>query len=790
MSNGSLPSETTSDHFWIQYETPTGGLVIQDYKDALDASWDTEVDTFGWASPPIKAGTPNGKYHVRVVDDLDGGLYGFVSSDGTYAGSVGNNPATSWNDVDAQASCMVLRHNYQGFESTALASLRSTVAHEFHHSIQFGYGAISGSNRPDTALIEGSATWMEDEVFDDADDNHHFLWPPFDSSVGQFSTLGNAEYAFWVILRAMTERYGTGVAGGGEQVMQDFWESTSQSSTTNMLTALNAALVTRGTTLADAYHAAAVALKFNRTCTGTLAYPYCLEEGPLYVAENGPTTPVEGPIASVGGTYGGTILDNYALRWVSLPLTPALYTVSLSNTSVGGQLRMTVACDTGTELVLTPLASTVGAGANAQIDALDTTGCSSAIAVITNQAQTASNPTSSTARSYQLSTFPPRDLTLSATGNGILTPSPLGADCGTGCYRYDHGQAVTITAAPDSGWGLASWGDACSTETDLDCVVTMDADQAASATFGPLQTLTIDPVPVNGSVTGPGIGCPGDCTEEFAQGAQVTLTAVPGQGYGVDTWSGACAAASGETCLLTMSGPLTASLTFQVVHPLIVSINGTGTGTVASDQPGISCDPSCSREYSAGEAVTLTATPGTQSEFTGWGGDCAAFGTAPECDLTLDGPKTVSAVFTANIYRPDGRIRKSSSSSYLGNNIYTVGGTSQRLTSSAGEGKSRTFVVRIENDGNVVDSFRISGSPNNGEFRVTYKAGSTSINGPVKAGTYLISNLAPGAARLLTVRIKAKLASEPGDAKTVRVTATSTNDGTKRDAVKARLRVR
>ncbi|HZG49174.1 MAG TPA: hypothetical protein VEY90_06600, partial [Thermoleophilaceae bacterium] len=43
-----------------------------------------------------------GRYHVRI-DALSSGLYGFVSVAGTHAGLVGDNPATAWNEGDAQS---------------------------------------------------------------------------------------------------------------------------------------------------------------------------------------------------------------------------------------------------------------------------------------------------------------------------------------------------------------------------------------------------------------------------------------------------------------------------------------------------------------------------------------------------------------------------------------------------------------------------------------------------------------------------------------------------------------
>ncbi len=118
---------------------------------------------------------------------------------------------------------------------------------------------------------------MEDEVFDSANDNYNYLWPTFTMCMGEYT---NSPYPYWITWRGLTERYGTGTAGGGEQVMQDFWELTSKNTGDN-LSAMNAALVNKGTNLADAYHAYAIAVKFNKPCTGGYNVPgYCLMEGP------------------------------------------------------------------------------------------------------------------------------------------------------------------------------------------------------------------------------------------------------------------------------------------------------------------------------------------------------------------------------------------------------------------------------------------------------------------------------------------------------------------------------
>ncbi|HZG49173.1 MAG TPA: hypothetical protein VEY90_06595 [Thermoleophilaceae bacterium] len=114
---------------------------------------------------------------------------------------------------------MVLNRDYGGFPSVPQAALDATTAHELNHSIQYGYGALHGSNLPDDVFAEGGATWMEDEVHDAADDNHSYLWPTFSESMGDYD---GSPYPYWITFRGLTERYGTGSAFGGEQVMQDF----------------------------------------------------------------------------------------------------------------------------------------------------------------------------------------------------------------------------------------------------------------------------------------------------------------------------------------------------------------------------------------------------------------------------------------------------------------------------------------------------------------------------------------------------------------------------------------
>jgi lysyl endopeptidase len=85
-------------------------------------------------------------------------------------------------------------------------------------------------------------------------------------------------------------------------------------------------------------------------------------------------------------------------------------------------------------------------------------------------------------------------------------------------------------------------------------------------------------------------------------------------------------------------GPTTPSPTKM----LTVSLGGTGSGSVASSPPGISCGATCSASFTNGAIVVLTASPSAGSTFSGWSGDCSGTG---NCTVTMSASRSVTANF-------------------------------------------------------------------------------------------------------------------------------------------------
>ena len=139
--------------------------------------------------------------------------------------------------------------------------------------------------------------------------------------------------------------------------------------------------------------------------------------------------------------------------------------------------------------------------------------------------------------------------------------------------------------------------------------------------------------------------------------------------------------------------------------------------------------------------------------------------------------------------RPDAHIATAASGPFAGNDRYAAGVTSaQTKSASVARGATRIFYVRLQNDRATVDSLKVKGVTSGaGGYTVAYRRGATNITSQVQAGTYTISNLAPGASVVLQVRITATNASQRGTARNADVTVRSVANPAVKDTVRARV---
>lgn len=157
----------------------------------------------------------------------------------------------------------------------------------------------------------------------------------------------------------------------------------------------------------------------------------------------------------------------------------------------------------------------------------------------------------------------------------------------------------------------------------------------------------------------------------------------------------------------------------------------------------------------------------------------------PRAGTVLGSPWTTQVRIAASDQRPDGSISTAVRSGYVGNNVYNTTGVKQTKQLSARRTQTRTFYVRVQNDGSVRSGFRLTGTGAGSGSSVSYLVGGTNVTRAMRSAAGYRITLTPGAYKLLTVRIKLLRTAAFGSMKSAKVTASWTGDGTRRDTVKA-----
>ena len=181
----------------------------------METVWDYEINTLGYRAPLTdeRASIDNDgvNFDVYLSDIGTRGYYGYCTVDDSRT-----KPASNYQYGDFATYC-VLDNDFARDEfptNSPRENLEVTAAHEFFHAVQFAYDALE-----DAWFMEGSAAWIEDEVYDSVNDNRQYL------SSSQFrkptvpldASRGLGVYGTWGFLRYLSERFGT-------DVIREAWE--------------------------------------------------------------------------------------------------------------------------------------------------------------------------------------------------------------------------------------------------------------------------------------------------------------------------------------------------------------------------------------------------------------------------------------------------------------------------------------------------------------------------------------------------------------------------------------
>ena len=230
---------------WVDFTRKTFGDV-----------WRRQVRHFGYRAPrsdrPSRNDGGDGRLDVYVADVGADGLYGYCTTDDPGRRVRRNVSAYCVVDDDFTS---------RQFAGSAFGrrALQVTAAHELFHAVQYAYDWLE-----DLWLMEGTATWIEDEIYDRVNDNRQYLRtsplstrPEFSSTSLDYHSRDPAEsgagfkYGVWIFWRYLSERF-------GREIVREVWaradarpRAPDEYSARALVSALRARGATLGTVLGD-----------------------------------------------------------------------------------------------------------------------------------------------------------------------------------------------------------------------------------------------------------------------------------------------------------------------------------------------------------------------------------------------------------------------------------------------------------------------------------------------------------------------------------------------------------
>jgi Calx-beta domain len=167
---------------------------------------------------------------------------------------------------------------------------------------------------------------------------------------------------------------------------------------------------------------------------------------------------------------------------------------------------------------------------------------------------------------------------------------------------------------------------------------------------------------------------------------------------------------------------------------------------------------------------------------------------SPSADGALGTPASITVTIHGNdppppTYQPDLLVKGPTNTTYKGDNVCnTLAG--QTTSTRVAKGKSATFYAKLQNDGNVSDTYAIKGKASTSSFSIRYFRGTTNITNAVVGGSETTGPVAAGKSWTMRVMIAPKAAATVGAVIRDIVSGHSNTDTTKKDAVELREVVR
>jgi len=213
LSGAELTHDTA--HFRLHYTKQGSDAVTEDYAQSVALSieeiYNIEINRMNWPIPPsdgVMGG--NGLYDIYLKDVIGegNGALGYTVPELT----IGDNPNSPQIETHAATSYMAIDNNFtgaNGANTTSISLMRTTFAHEFNHSIQFGYDG----EEPQSWYFEATASWMETAAVVKDEDATVYVGENFQYPEGCFGTSGvgnipDMRYGDWLFIQYLEDNFG------------------------------------------------------------------------------------------------------------------------------------------------------------------------------------------------------------------------------------------------------------------------------------------------------------------------------------------------------------------------------------------------------------------------------------------------------------------------------------------------------------------------------------------------------------------------------------------------------
>jgi hypothetical protein len=191
-------------HYTQQGEDAATDEFVGEVLSFVEKVLEVQTQQLGWPLPPRDCGEGGDtRFDFYLVEILDEGILGYAQPENI----VGNNPNSELNETWAGYSFLAIDNDFQGV-TPPLSVMRATVAHEFHHGIQFGYDVNDAFNW----YYESTASWIETQTSPEDEDATGYTAAVFrypDLCIGTLDEeTGVRVYGEWLLIDSLAQDFG------------------------------------------------------------------------------------------------------------------------------------------------------------------------------------------------------------------------------------------------------------------------------------------------------------------------------------------------------------------------------------------------------------------------------------------------------------------------------------------------------------------------------------------------------------------------------------------------------